>query len=555
MNQSVQALTESDKQKLFWASFLALAAAGVGFVFRVMIPSMWSDAFQITMSDVGALTGAALWPIAVTMILFSLLVDKIGYKISMFFAFALQAVSVVLTYLATDVNSLWWACFCAGLGHGVVEAVINPLCASIYRDEKSKMLNILHASWPAGIVLGGVAYLLLINPDGDTTNWANVKWIFFVMLLPVLAYGVMFLLCNRFPVDERIEANVSMRDMLREFGGLGAFLASTFLVYELVGQIEGTKLFDFVMGDFKRYWDFVMGDFKLYSCLGIGAVIGIVAGFQVGSPGKLLFFVLCLIMIPLATAELATDAWIQTLMKPILGATYAGWAIVLSAAIMMTLRFFAGIPLKFMSPPVLLLVSSIFSILGLYAMSSVSGAMIFGAFVLYAIGQTFYWPTMLGLVSEQFPKGGAMTLNTVSAMGLLTVGIFGFPFLGAVQDHYTTQTVVAQEAEMLEKVKTNEMTFTDNTNPETPEEKAIFESKNFFGVNYDSVNSGEFAKLLTEDRQKNLDAQLKTTSQSSLKVAAVLPLIMAIAFVLIIIYFAATGGYKPVILGQSDSGH
>ena len=544
MNKSVQALTESDKQKLFWASFLALAAAGVGFVFRVMIPSMWSDAFQITMSDVGALTGAALWPIAVTMILFSLLVDKIGYKVSMFFAFALQAASVVLTYLATDVSSLWWACFCAGLGHGVVEAVINPLCASIYRDEKSKMLNILHASWPAGIVLGGVAYLLLIDPSAEATNWANVKWIFFFMLLPVLAYGVMFLLCNRFPVDERIEANISMRDMLREFGGLGAFLASTFLVYELVGQIEGAKLFDFGMGDF-----------KLYYCLGIGAVIGTIAGFLVGSPGKLLFFILCLIMIPLATAELATDAWIQTLMKPILGATYAGWAIVLSAAIMMTLRFFAGIPLKFMSPPALLLVSSVFSILGLYAMSSVSGAMIFGAFVLYAIGQTFYWPTMLGLVSEQFPKGGAMTLNTVSAMGLLTVGIFGSPFLGAVQDHYTTQTVIAQEAEMIEKVKTNKITFIDNTNPEKPEEKPIFKSENFFGVNYDLVNSGEFAKLLPEDRQKNLDDQLKTTSQSSLKVAAVLPLIMAIAFILIIIYYAVTGGYKPVILGQADSDH
>jgi len=63
-----------------------------------------------------------------------------------------------------------------------------------------------------------------------------------------------------------------------------------------------------------------MGDFKLYYCLGIGAVIGTIAGFLVGSPGKLLFFILCLIMIPLATAELATDAWIQTLMKPILGA-------------------------------------------------------------------------------------------------------------------------------------------------------------------------------------------------------------------------------------------
>ncbi len=552
MNQSTQALSESDKQKLFWASFLALTAAGVGFVFRVMIPEMWSSSFQITMVDVGALTGAALWPIAITMILFSLLVDKIGYKVSMFFAFALQIASVVLTYLATDVSSMWWACLCAGLGHGVVEAVINPLCASIYRDDKSKMLNILHASWPAGIVLGGIAYLLMIDPSAETTNWDNVKWIFFIMLLPVLAYGVMFLMCTRFPVDERVEANVSMRDMLKEFGGLGVFLAATFIAYEFIGQIMGAGLFE-IPEDTAGF----IGDFKLYICLGIGAVTGTIAGFIVGSPGKLLFFFLCLIMVPLATAELATDAWIQTLMKPILagdgadGANLAGWAIVLSAGIMMTLRFFAGIPLKFMSPPALLLLSSLFSIAGLYAMSSVGGALIFGAFVLYAIGQTFYWPTMLGLVSEQFPKGGAMTLNTVSAMGLLTVGIFGFPFLGAVQDHYSTQAVASVEADVFSTVKAEGKMFKDMTNPDKPVEKPIYEKKNFFGVNYESVNTGEFSKLLDKERQDVLDDQLKSTSQSSLKVAAVLPMIMAVAFLLIIIYFAATGGYKPVVLGEA----
>ena len=552
MNQSTQALSESDKQKLFWASFLALTAAGVGFVFRVMIPEMWSSSFQITMVDVGALTGAALWPIAITMILFSLLVDKIGYKVSMFFAFALQIASVVLTYLATDVSSMWWACLCAGLGHGVVEAVINPLCASIYRDDKSKMLNILHASWPAGIVLGGIAYLLMIDPSAETTNWDNVKWIFFIMLLPVLAYGVMFLMCTRFPVDERVEANVSMRDMLKEFGGLGVFLAATFIAYEFIGQIMGAGLFE-IPEDTATF----IGDFKLYICLGIGAVTGTIAGFIVGSPGKLLFFFLCLIMVPLATAELATDAWIQTLMKPILagdgadGANLAGWAIVLSAGIMMTLRFFAGIPLKFMSPPALLLLSSLFSIAGLYAMSSVGGALIFGAFVLYAIGQTFYWPTMLGLVSEQFPKGGAMTLNTVSAMGLLTVGIFGFPFLGAVQDHYSTQAVASVEADVFSTVKAEGKMFKDMTNPDKPVEKPIYEKKNFFGVNYESVNTGEFSKLLDKERQDVLDDQLKSTSQSSLKVAAVLPMIMAVAFLLIIIYFAATGGYKPVVLGEA----
>lgn len=537
MKNSALALSELDKQKLFWASFLALTAAGVGFVFRVMIPTMWEGHFQINLETVGQLTGAALWPIAITMILFSLLVDRIGYKVSMFFAFALQAASVVLTIRATDITALWWACFCAGLGHGVVEAVINPLCASIYRDQKSKMLNILHASWPAGIVLGGVCYMLLIDPE--KALWDNTRWIFWLMLVPVVCYGLLFLMCRRFPVDQRVEANVPMREMLREFGGLGAFLASSFLLYEIFTQVGlNDAIGQLGWGD----------NGKLYLCLGLGVVCGILFGWAVGSPGKILFFFLCVIMIPLATAELATDAWIQTLMKPIMGANAAGWAIVFSAGIMMTLRFFAGIPLKVMSPPVLLLVSSIFSIIGLYALSSSQGAWIFAAFVLYAVGQTFYWPTMLGLVSEQFPKGGAMTLNTVSAMGLLTVGIFGFPFLGAVQDHYNTQTLEKTEPALFAEVRDSDRKFVDNTNPEKPVDKPFFESKNFFGVRYDSMNKDEFLKIVPPDQLATVEKDLKSTSQSSLKVAAVLPAIMAVAFLLIIIYFMIRGGYRPVHL-------
>ena len=532
-----ETLTEKEKSLLFWASFLSLLAAGVGFVFRVMIPTMWADEFQITMADVGALTGTALWPVAVTMILFSLLVDKIGYKVSMFFAFVLQGASVVLTVTATTSGGMWWACFCAGLGHGVVEAVINPLCASAYREEKSKWLNILHASWPAGIVVGGIVYITLVGTD-EALKWSDAKWIFWFMLLPVLAYGVLFLMCKRFPVDERVEAGVSYGDMLKEFGGLGVFLASSFLIYELTDQLN-----------------IDLGDSKLYICLAFGAVLGAIAGFVLKSTGKILFFVLCLIMIPLATAELATDAWIQSLMRPIMGAKAAAWAIVLSAAIMMVLRFFAGVPLKFMSPPQLLLVSSIFSIVGLFALSVTGGALIFGAFVLYAVGQTFYWPTVLGFVAEQFPKGGAMTLNTVSAMGLLTVGIFGFPFLGAVQDHYSTQAIIEKEPALVKQVQDGKQTFEDLTDPKNPEDKPLYETKNFFGVDYASINAGEFQKLpeLDEERVKVLEGTLAKTSQSSLKVAAVLPAIMAVAFLLIILFYRFKGGYKPVELADAGS--
>ena len=99
------------------------------------------------------------------------------------------------------------------------------------------MLNILHASWPAGIVLGGIFYLLLVNTKSEP-GWMDVKWVFWFMLVPVITYGLLFLMCNRFPVDERVEASVSMKEMLREFGGLGAFLASSFLMYEFFTQFS-----------------------------------------------------------------------------------------------------------------------------------------------------------------------------------------------------------------------------------------------------------------------------------------------------------------------------
>ena len=109
-------------------------------------------------------------------------------------------------------------------------------------------------------------------------------------------------------------------------------------------------------------------------------------------------------------------------------------ALVFSAAVMLVLRTFAGGILKFFSPPGLLFVSGIFSALGLYWLSEAAGIAIFVAFTLYALGQTFYWPCVLGFTAERYPEGGALTLNTVSAIGLLTAGVVGTPILGVAFD-------------------------------------------------------------------------------------------------------------------------
>ena len=73
----------------------------------------------------------------------------------MIFAFALQAISVILTFTAGSYSAMWWACIFAGAGHGVVEAVINPLCVSVFRHtmrlRASPFLRASHANQLAAL--------------------------------------------------------------------------------------------------------------------------------------------------------------------------------------------------------------------------------------------------------------------------------------------------------------------------------------------------------------------------------------------------------------------
>jgi hypothetical protein len=227
---------------------------------------------------------------------------------------------------------------------------------------------------------------------------------------------------------------------------------------------------------------------------------------------------------------------------------YSGWALVFSAFIMMILRFGSSIPLKLTGGPLgLLLTSSIFSIVGLFALSYVDGVLVFFAFVFYAVGQTYYWPSILGFTSERFPKGGALTLNTVSAIGLLTVGVFGFPFLGAVQDHYNAKSITQAQPALVQTVQSEGRVIEGTEIP-------IYDDKNLFGVSYSTINPDAFMAqpdFPAEDKE-SLAATLTQTGRSTLRVAAVLPISMAIGFALIMLWFRANGGYKPIVLGQED---
>lgn len=518
-----QTLTDKERRLLFWASFLSLTAAGVGFAFRAAMGNDYGAELQLDNQQVGQILGASLWPIAITMILFSLVVDRTGYKMPMMLAFALQAVSGIGSYMSNSYTTLYLSALCAGLGHGIVEAVINPICAAVYPKEKTKWLTILHASWPAGLVLG----TLLILGGGEDMGWrTHALWI----LVPAVPYVLMFLPC-RFPVDERVQAGVPFREMLQQVGFLTAFLACGLMVYEL-----GNQVFALTPAEKPDSWFMIS--------VIAGAALGGAFGFAVKSFGRPLFFLMCLLMIPVATAELGTDGWIRGLMAPVLDEyeLNPSMALIFSAGIMLILRVFAGSILKFFSPPALMCVSGVLSAVGLFWLSTTAGVAVFIAFTLYALGQTYYWPCMLGFTSERYPQGGALTLNTVSAIGLLSVGIIGAPVLGVAFDS-SIHATVKKEVPALEQAATVEGGFLWMKNDKIdPKQAEVF---------IEALPDAEKAAAKKVYDAKTGSAQVQA-GRDALAFAVRFPLTLCIVFGVIALWFRSKGGYKPIVLSEQN---
>jgi len=202
---------------LFWACFIALIATSFGFIVRAQIIGDWGMQFNLSETQKGELLGVGLWPFAISIVLFSLVVDRIGYGRAMVFAFVCHVSSAIITIFA---NGYWWlyvGTFILALGNGTVEAVINPVVATMFSKQKTKWLNILHAGWPGGMVIGGILALLM----GANVDW---RWKVGLVLIPALTYGIM-MLGRRFPVHERVKAGVSYKAMLQEVGILGERVA------------------------------------------------------------------------------------------------------------------------------------------------------------------------------------------------------------------------------------------------------------------------------------------------------------------------------------------
>ena len=286
-----------------------------------------------------------------------------------------------------------------------------------------------------------------------------------------------------------------------------------------------------------------------YVFIGIGVAIVVAFGIYTRSMGRFLMFFLILIMMPLATTEIGTDGWITDIMKEYPpGKFHPGWILVYTSAIMMVLRFFAGPIVHQLSPLGLLAISAALAIVGLYTLSFAAGTMIFVAATLYGFGKTFFWPTMLGVVSEQMPKGGALTLNAISGIGMLAVGTLGTPYIGTLQANKEIKAVASSDVakNVPGLVKDGKLTVL--------EDKKIYEI-----LSYQTISASKLAELektLPAAKAAEVTNELKDISgrskQGALADMIVFPIFMLVGYLLLIGYFKARGGYKAeVLVGHS----
>lgn len=381
-----------NRRRIFIASCLALVATAMSFSIRGDVLDALGADFRLNHEQIGVVLSPAFWGCTLSIVIGGALVDylgmrrlllvsSLGYIVApLLIIFAPAPAAPVSPYYADPGFRLLYAgMLLLGLSQGLVEGTVNTLVATLHSDDKTHRLNVLHAWWPGGMIVGGLlAYgitkMMGLDLQGVLPARATLGWQIkmSLLLIPATGYALM-IMGQKFPNTERVDAGVTSREMFRE-------------------SLR---------------------------------------------PMFLLFFVL---MWMTTATELGPDQWVGPLITNLTGMSGI-LILVYTAGIMFVLRSFAGGRLaRLFSPLGLLAVSSIVSAIGLFSLASVKTPLqAFLAATIFGFGKTFFWPTMMGVTSEQFPRGGALLLSIMGGAGNLAVA-FILPLMGGWYDGHGAAT-------------------------------------------------------------------------------------------------------------------
>ena len=524
-------------QRLLWAGFLAILAAGIGFGIRGGILANWAADFGFTGAQLGAIGGAGFTGFCFGIIIGGIVVDKVGYGKLVVAAFLFHVLSAFITFAATKGQAqttaylfLYLGTFVFALANGTLEAVANPLVSTLFPNNRTHYLNILHASWPAGLVLGGLVGWIL--GEGMQVGWKVQLGLF---LVPTVLYGIAFL-GQHFPKSEASAKGLTVGQMMQEVGILGAAVACILVGLFFKDALGGVLSF-FTGNPFftSTAWSLLCWAFALV----LLALVGIKTNFSVGS---WLLFVLFVTHALVGAVELGTDGWIQNITGNILTPAQGKILFVFTSLLMFSLRFCADFierTLK-ISPIGLLMICAVLGFVGLRLVSGIDtfgGAM--GALAVYAVAKTFFWPTMLAVVGDRFPRTGAIAMSIMGGIGMMSAGLLGGPGLGYAKDRFTAEHLMTTNPALYEQYK-------------APTPSRFLFLDEVHGLDGSKLSAAQTAASRTPEQQTVAEASI-IGDRETLKADAFIPATMAVIYLLLFLYFKAIGGYRPVHIGEVDA--
>jgi hypothetical protein len=363
------------------------------------------------------------------------------------------------------------------------------------------------------LVLGGIIGWVL----DDKFEW---KWQYqlSLYLVPTVIYGLMFF-GQKYPKSEAAQKGLSLGEMFKEVGILGGLVVCYLLVLFFQGILpDGYSLVSWLIGG------------------ALLVTIAVITGFSVG---HWLIFVLFITHALVGAVELGTDGWIQNITGNMLSSEQGKILFVWTSACMFGLRFCAHWMEKTLKikPVTLLFICAVMACIGLNLVSGATaftGAII--ALTIYGFGKTFFWPTMLAVASDRFPRSGAIAISIMGGIGMLSSGLLGSPGLGYAKDRFSGEALK----------KANPALYTEYK-AETPS-KWLFLSE---------VNALDAKKLAAIGKKENPTDDEKAVAAASiegdrrtLKADSFIPAAMAVIYLLLMVYFKSIGGYKPVTIEE-----
>ncbi|HEV3024674.1 MAG TPA: MFS transporter [Pirellulales bacterium] len=457
---------------LFVGSCIALITSAFTFIIRGdILPDLGTD-FDLSKVKVGWIAAGAFYGMAFSMLFGAPLCDLLGMKRILFLAFTCHMIGVFGTIFAPHgewaYSVLFGAMFLGGCGNGLVEIAINPLAATLFPDKKTHYLNILHAWWPGGLILGGlIARYMGKGLNLGFTNWAGLdlgwKVLMGLITVPAVVY-LLIVMTQSFPKTERVASGVSTGEMFAE----------TF---------------------------------------------------------RPMFVIWAFCMLLTAATELGPQQWQESVITRTTEGKFSGTTVLIyTSSLMFVMRHFAGPLAHALSPVGMLTISATLSGIGLYLLSGATTAgTVFMFATVFGVGIAYFWPTMLGVTAERFPKGGAWLLGLMGCFGNLSIAAV-LPFMGFIYDRESVATVSTDLAPLAVVEEKSDWVLTLAGIPQAKK-----------------IDSDKVKALTPEQKVEVAKAEAQGAAMAFRYVSA-LPAVLVVVFGLIALRDKALGGYKAEVL-------